>query len=69
MLYEVITVADKGKFGVEVDQLQQLMQKALGRSLSTEKGENSIEVLQSDTFSAPVITSYSIHYTKLYDPG
>lgn len=57
-----LVVADNGQFGDEVGQLQQLMQKALGQSLSTEKGENSIEVLQSDTFSAP--ESYAINITS-----
>ena len=57
-----LVVADNGKFGGEVDQLQQLMQKALGQPLSTEKGENSIEILQSDTFSVP--ESYAINISS-----
>ena len=56
-----LVVSDNGKFSNEVDFLQLLMQRALGQGLSEEKGENRIEVLQSDTFSVP--ESYTIQIT------
>jgi len=60
-----LVVVDNEKFGGEVDQLQQLMQKALGQSLSTEKGANSIEILQSDTFSVPEAYAITITSKKI----
>ena len=73
MLYEVITLArGQSTFMVEMTEAANILNHATPRSLIV-LGNGSDEVIAmlltalSGTDADPVITSYSIHYTKLYD--
>ena len=62
MLYEVITISELDTLGVHLRQTHQKLLQMVIRDEQT--GLFNLRKLKED---ALVITSYSIHYTKLYD--
>jgi hexosaminidase len=57
-----IMVNDHGRFTEEIDFFQSLMEKSLGKALLEGTGKNSIEIIQSDTFTIP--ESYFIQISR-----
>ena len=77
MLYEVITdwpqpfTAEQGKMARQlhdVVQNQSWIKEVVAASGGVGTGPASIWIFWLENYAALVITSYSIHYTKLYEP-